>query len=45
MTNAYKTAVNEYMVQRGFEAADGNTLRPFDDRGWTSAPTRARPSG
>ncbi len=32
MTNAYKTAVNEYMVQRGFEAADGNTLRPFHDR-------------
>ncbi len=34
MTNAYKTAVNEYMVQRGFEDADGNVLeavpRPRD---------------
>lgn len=29
MTNAYKTAVNEYMVQRGFEDADGNVLKPF----------------
>lgn len=32
MTNAYKTAVNEYMVQRGFEDADGTVLRPFHDR-------------
>ena len=32
MTNAYKTAVNEYMVQRGFEDADGNVLKPFRDR-------------
>ncbi|KAB7789749.1 peptidase U32 [Bifidobacterium leontopitheci] len=32
MTNAYKTAVNEYMVQRGFESADGTVLRPFHDR-------------
>ncbi|WP_243390189.1 peptidase U32 family protein [Bifidobacterium margollesii] len=31
MTNAYKTAVNEYMVQRGFEDADGSVLRPFHD--------------
>ena len=32
MTNAYKTAVNEYMIQRGFEDADGNILLPFHDR-------------
>ncbi|MBT1182329.1 U32 family peptidase [Bifidobacterium sp. CP2] len=32
MTNAYKTAVDEYMVQRGFEAADGTVLKPFRDR-------------
>ena len=32
MTNAYKTAVNEYMVQRGFEDEDGNELKPFRDR-------------
>lgn len=32
MTNAYKTAVNEYMVQRGFEGASGESLRPFIDR-------------
>ncbi|KFI59438.1 collagenase [Bifidobacterium gallicum DSM 20093 = LMG 11596] len=32
MTNAYKTAVNAYMVQRGFEDEDGNELRPFRDR-------------
>ncbi|WP_165776739.1 peptidase U32 family protein [Bifidobacterium simiarum] len=32
MTNAYKTAVNEYMVQRGFESADGTVLKPFHDR-------------
>ena len=32
MTNAYKTAVNEYMVQRGFEDDDGNALKPFRDR-------------
>lgn len=32
MTNAYKTAVNEYMVQRGFEDADGTVLKPFRDR-------------
>ena len=32
MTNAYKTAVNEYMVQRGFEDTDGNMLEPFRDR-------------
>ncbi|TPF86860.1 collagenase [Bifidobacterium sp. UTCIF-37] len=32
MTNAYKTAVNEYMVQRGFETADGTVLQPFRDR-------------
>ncbi|NMN00202.1 protease [Bifidobacterium sp. DSM 109958] len=31
MTNAYKTAVNAYMTQRGFEAADGTVLRPFRD--------------
>ncbi|GGI14071.1 collagenase [Galliscardovia ingluviei] len=29
MTNAYKIAVNEYMVQRGFEDTDGNTLQPY----------------
>ncbi|WP_165775934.1 peptidase U32 family protein [Bifidobacterium scaligerum] len=32
MTNAYKTAVNEYMIQRGFESADGTVLRPFHDQ-------------
>ena len=32
MTNAYKSAVNEYMVQRGFETADGDVLKPFRDR-------------
>ena len=32
MTNAYKSAVNAYMVQRGFEDADGNELKPFRDR-------------
>ncbi|WP_191996848.1 peptidase U32 family protein [Bifidobacterium platyrrhinorum] len=32
MTNAYKTAVNEYMVQRGFETADGDVIKPFRDR-------------
>ena len=32
MTNAYKTAVNEYMVQRGFEDEAGNELKPFHDR-------------
>ncbi|WP_033515024.1 peptidase U32 family protein [Bifidobacterium cuniculi] len=32
MTNAYKTAVNEYMRQRGFEDADGNPLKPFANR-------------
>lgn len=32
MTNAYKIAVNEYMVQRGFEDEAGNVLRPFTDR-------------
>ncbi|MBT1173458.1 U32 family peptidase [Bifidobacterium sp. MA2] len=32
MTNAYKTAVNAYMVQRGFEDADGTVLKPFRDR-------------
>lgn len=29
MANAYKCAVNEYMVQRGFEDSTGNELRPF----------------
>lgn len=29
MANAYKTAVNEYMVQRGFEDEAGHPLRPF----------------
>ncbi|WP_082440468.1 peptidase U32 family protein [Bifidobacterium aesculapii] len=32
MTNAYKTAVDAYMVQRGFETADGTVLKPFRDR-------------
>ncbi|KFI92677.1 protease or peptidase [Bifidobacterium saguini DSM 23967] len=32
MTNAYKTAVNEYMIQRGFEDADGTVLKPFHDQ-------------
>lgn len=31
ITNAYKCAVNEYMVQRGFEDADGNHLKPLHD--------------
>lgn len=29
MANAYKNAVNEYMVARGFEASDGTLLEPF----------------
>lgn len=29
MANAYKTAVNEYMIQRGYEDEDGRSLRPF----------------
>ena len=32
MSNAYKTAVNAYMVQRGFEDGDGNALAEFHDR-------------
>lgn len=32
MTNAYKSAVNEYMIQRGFEDQDGAVLTPFHDR-------------
>ncbi|WP_124054601.1 peptidase U32 family protein [Arcanobacterium ihumii] len=32
MANAYKCAVNEYMVQRGFEDADGVALKLFHDR-------------
>ncbi len=32
MTNAYKTAVNEYMLQRGFEDEDGQVLAPFHDQ-------------
>lgn len=32
MTNAYKTAVNEYMIQRGFEDENGNELEPFTHR-------------
>ncbi|QOQ38652.1 peptidase U32 family protein [Trueperella pecoris] len=32
MANAYKSAVNEYMVQRGFEGADGTALVPFHDQ-------------
>lgn len=32
MTNAYKTAVNAYMVQRGFEDEQGTVLRPFRNR-------------
>lgn len=42
MTNAYKTAVNEYMVQRGFEDADGTVLTPFHDR--VIRPDRPMPS-
>lgn len=44
MTNAYKTAVNEYMIQRGFEDASGRVLQPFHDQvirpdepGWDEA--------
>lgn len=33
MANAYKTAVNEYMVQRGFEDREGNSLAPFEHPG------------
>ncbi|KFJ05458.1 peptidase U32 family protein [Bifidobacterium tsurumiense] len=29
MANAYKCAVNEYMLQRGFEDEQGNELKPF----------------
>ncbi|MDT3767985.1 U32 family peptidase [Gleimia hominis] len=32
MTNAYKTAVNEYMRQRGFETDSGEQLQPFHDQ-------------
>lgn len=32
MANAYKMAVDEYMVQRGFEDADGTPLKAFHDR-------------
>ena len=32
ITNAYRIAVDEYMVQRGFESRDGEILRPFHDR-------------
>lgn len=32
MTNAYKTAVNEYMLQRGFEDESGHVLHPFHDQ-------------
>ena len=32
MTNAYKTAVDAYMVQRGFEDENGTVLKPFHDR-------------
>lgn len=38
MTNTYKTAVNEYMIQRGFEDADGAELQPFHDRVRRTAP-------
>lgn len=38
MTNAYKSAVNEYMVQRGFEDASGALLAPFHDRVRRTAP-------
>ncbi|MFR7426021.1 MAG: peptidase U32 family protein [Bifidobacterium pullorum] len=38
MTNAYKSAVNEYMVQRGFEDEDGTPLAPFHDRVHRTAP-------
>ncbi|MDF7664311.1 U32 family peptidase [Bifidobacterium sp. ESL0763] len=31
ITNAYKCAVDEYMVQRGFEGRDGRRLKPFHD--------------
>lgn len=33
MANAYKSAVNEYMVARGFEAPDGSVLAPFTHAG------------
>jgi putative protease len=32
MSNAYKCAVDEYMVSRGFEDREGHVLRPFHDR-------------
>ncbi|MDO5033995.1 MAG: U32 family peptidase [Actinomycetaceae bacterium] len=32
MTNAYKTAVGEYLVQRGFEDEQGNQLATFHDQ-------------
>jgi U32 family peptidase len=32
MANAYKCAVNEYMVQRGFEDESGQVLKPFHDK-------------
>lgn len=42
MTNAYKTAVGEYMVQRGFEDAAGATLVPFHDQ--VHLPAAPRPA-
>ncbi|MBM7824300.1 putative protease [Arcanobacterium pluranimalium] len=42
MANAYKCAVNEYMVQRGYEDSDGNVLKPFDSREVLEASLAAR---
>ncbi len=44
MTNAYKTAVNEYMVQRGFEDESGRVLVPFHDQVHTPDDGEARPA-
>ncbi|WP_197718483.1 peptidase U32 family protein [Trueperella bialowiezensis] len=44
MTNAYKTAVNEYMVQRGFEDDAGAQLVPFHDQVHVPAGDQARPA-
>lgn len=41
MTNAYKTAVDLYMVRRGFEDADGRMVAPFHDQVRRTAPGEA----
>lgn len=42
MSNAYKTAVNEYLLQRGFIDAAGNELQPFHNQ--VTLPSDAAPA-